>query len=225
MSDRSRYTAFFILLLFLCVYYWLAVESSWRWWLLWPALSCTVQALAYGLNRPYLVCGKTSSGRISLPMVLLNLPWLTFTWTTWGLIVLFSREPSINPIPGTNVSISRYPLFGVDLAGFDRVLDLTAEFPCLYRVQKQYRCLPSLDGIALSNLLAVLDIKPAEKVLIHCAQGHGRSATFASLLLTGYSIFSTAEGAYVAILNVRPGAKLAKSQKLQLQAGSLTHRT
>ncbi len=216
MRDRIRYTAFFSLLAALCVYYWLAVASVARWLLLWPTLSCGVMALAYVLHRPGLVAGKSITGKISIPLVLVNLPWLAFTWLVWLMVVPFSKEPNASPITGTNLSISRYPLFGVDLAGFDCVFDLTAEFPCLYRSQGRYQCLPSLDGIALGNAQLLPKLNPQEKVLIHCAQGHGRSATFASLLLSNAGLFATPQLAHEAILASRPGAKLAKSQLRQL---------
>ncbi len=220
MRERVRYSFFFAMLAALCAYYWFASTTLAWWLLLWPAVSCTVMALAYALHRPGLVVGKTAEGKVSVMLVLVSLPWLAFTWLTWLSIVMLSREPSVSPIAGTNVSISRYPLFGVDLAGFDRIFDLTAEFPRLYRPPAHYQCLPNLDGIALGNLQHLPIVGPNEKVLIHCAQGHGRSATFASLLLTNAALFATPQAAHAAILASRPGAKLAKSQQLQLMSHS-----
>jgi hypothetical protein len=217
MIDRVRYTAFFTALSALWFYYWFAIQSPARWWLLWPALSCIVLAGAYGFNRPTWVCGKSPSGRIALLLLLTNLPWLVFTWVAWLLVVLFSREASVNPIAGTQVSISRYPLLGVDLSGFDRVFDLTAEFPLFYKPTKaQYHCLPNLDGTALHNFQPLCNVNAEEKILVHCAQGHGRSATFAAILLARIAGYATPLDAYQAIAAARPGAKMASSQRVQL---------
>lgn len=216
MADRIRYAIFFVLLCAICVYYGFASGKPAQWWLLWPALTCGVLAIAYGFVRPSLVCGKTESGRVSPLLLTLNLPWLAFTWIAWLLTVAISREPSVNPISGTNVSISRYPLFGVNLASFDRIFDLTSEFPRAYSHSARYHCFPTLDGVALSDLNALPTVEANEKVLIHCAQGHGRSATFASLLLARNSAFSTPEVAHLAILEARPGARISRSQQRQL---------
>lgn len=218
MHERVGYSLFFSTLAALCAYYWFVGTTPERWLLLWPTVSCIVMTLAYALHRPFLVSGKTTDGTVSVLLTLVNLPWLAFTWLSWLFVVLFSREPGVSPIAGTNLSISRYPLFGVDLVDFDRIFDLTAECPRLYRSSAHYQCLPNLDGVALSNLQHLSTSGPHEKVLIHCAQGHGRSATFAALLLTDSALFVTTQAAHEAILASRPGAKLAKSQRLQLMS-------
>ena len=220
MVDRIRYTAFFIVLSASCMYYWLTIGGEGRWWLLWPGLSSIVLAAAYGLNRPSLICGKDSTGHVSPFLLLINLPWLAFTWLLWIIIALLSRESTLSLIPGTNVFISRYPLFGVNLSEFDRIFDLTSEFPRFYEPVAQYQCFSNLDGIALCNLQLLPLLNSEERILIHCAQGHGRSATFASLLLAGHSMFATPEAVHLAIISVRPRAKLASSQQFQLRSNS-----
>lgn len=217
MTDRIRYVTFFIALSALCLYYALTIDSLARWFLLWPTLTCLVLASAYGFNRPVLVCGKTASGGVSNLLLTINFPWIAFTWIVWLLTTAFSREPSVNTIAGTNISISRYPLFGVDLTRYDRIFDLTAEFPLAYRHSARYQCLANLDGVALHNLTKLQLVESDEKVLIHCAQGHGRSATFASLLLARSAKFATPQSAHLAILKARPGARLSRSQARQLR--------
>lgn len=216
MIDRIVYAAFFLSMSALCLVIYSGVDSVVSWLLLWLCFSGLVFAAAYLLNRPRFVCGKDSSGSVSIFLLLINLPWLLFTWSVWVLFAIFDRGPKVSPIPGAAVSISRYPLWSIDLSGFDRVFDLTAEFPCFYGRFVGYRSFANLDGVALSNFQDLPKIRSDEKVLIHCAQGHGRSATFASLLLAKNSIFFTPEQAYEAIISVRPKAKLATSQRRQL---------
>lgn len=130
MLGRIRYAVFFGLLALALSR--LAQSGGWAALAWWPAASCVALALAYGLGAPRLICGKREDGRVSATLLLLNLPWLALTWSVWLLTSLVSREPAVHAIPGTSLCISRYPLWGVDLAGFDVIFDLTAEFPRLY---------------------------------------------------------------------------------------------
>lgn len=217
MVDRIRYAVFFMVLSVACAGYALTHEGLGRWFLLWSALSCVVLATAYARHRPDLVCGKQASGQVSALLVLINLPWLALTWLVWGLGAFFSREPAISAIPGTNLSIARYPLWGVDTRGFEHIVDLTAEFPCLDRSPARYQCLPNLDGVALHLDQPLFLIGADERVLVHCAQGHGRSATFAALLLARQAKFAIPEAAYLDVFAARPGARVSSSQRHQLQ--------
>lgn len=213
--ERFRYTVFF---LFMATMTAGGAKNAGSFVLAWLALSLLVMAVAYGANKPFLVCGKRPSGQISIVLLILNLPWLMPTWVIWLLVALCSREASVNQIDGTNISISRYPLFAVDLSRFDRIIDLTAEFPLAYKASAAYECLANLDGIQLRHIRA-RPISAEQTVLVHCAQGHGRSATFVALLLRQLGVFSSTESAYRAIQRVRPGAVVAVSQRLQMDEG------
>jgi protein-tyrosine phosphatase len=140
------------------------------------------------------------------------------TWSTGILLAALSREPAISHILGTNISIARYPLWGVNLSGFSHIFDLTAEFPRFYRCTGHYECLPNLDGIALAQWKPISPLNKHDTILIHCAQGHGRSTTFAAVLLTKMGIFTTPQQAYQTIIQIRPAAKLSSAQYLQLVA-------
>lgn len=134
----------------------------------------------------------------------------------WALAALLSREPAVSEIAGTNISIARYPAFGVDLSKFDRVFDLTAEFPVCYQRIPGYECVANLDGICLRQTEG-WDVGAGESVLVHCALGHGRSATFTALLLVKLGLFSSAESAYRAVLRARPRATVGRAQWRQIQ--------
>lgn len=186
----------------------------------WLATSALVLASAYGFQKPWLICGKQRSGQLLPLLLIVNLPWLLFTWLIWLLIALINREPPLSHIPGTRLWISRYPLFGVDLHAFDQIFDLTAEFPALGRKATTHECLPNLDGVALTRWTPTQNVDANQRILVHCAQGHGRSATFSSVLLAELGLFSSPEAAYRAILDARPGARLSASQRAQIQKAS-----
>jgi len=164
-----------------------------------------------------LVCGKNSTGKASWFWSAINLPWLLFSWVTWLLLACISREPVINQIAGTNISISRWPLFGVDLQQFEIVVDLAAEFPRFYQFDARYESMPNLDGVALINFLPTKELKKDLEILIHCAQGHGRSAAFVALLLGRSGFSDSAQDAVVSILNARPLAKMALCQRRHVE--------
>jgi protein-tyrosine phosphatase len=107
------------------------------------------------------------------------------------------------------------------------VLDLTCEFseiPALR--QLSYRCIPILDTRApsLESLIAGAQWIEAEAgkgaVYVHCAMGHGRSATFvaAYLLLSGKA--HTPQEAVDKIKALRPKIGLHPEQIAQLEAMS-----
>lgn len=97
-----------------------------------------------------------------------------------------SRENRIDKISGTNLYIGQYPIFTRGWK-FDYTIDLTAEFLPCRKLADRYICIPNLDGIPLSNGNIPTEITKDMNVLVHCAQGHGRSATYTIL---NYAQFS-----------------------------------
>lgn len=189
-----------------------------RYLVLWPATSCVVLAYAYARNRPQLVAGKSNDGRVSCFWTSLNLPWLIFTWTTWIVLAFFSREPPVSRIEGTNIYLARWPLLGPELSRFDVVVDLAAELPRWYRFADRYEALPNLDDMPLAHYTPSVEIGPETVVLVHCAQGHGRTASFVALLLGRLGIASTVEDAIKMIHDCRPLARMSRSQMRSVTA-------
>ena len=192
-------------------------QSAGSYLLFWPAASCCVLALAYGAKRPHLVCGKKSDGNASWFWVTVNLPWLLFSWAIWLLLACISREQVVNQITGSNIFISRWPLFGVDLQQFEVVFDLAAEFPRFYNFNGHYESIPNLDGVELVNFLSSHELKQSTKILVHCAQGHGRSAAFVALLLGRLGFAGSAQEAIASITKARPLARMTRSQRLHVE--------
>jgi hypothetical protein len=197
---------------------WAALQSHSPGYLLfWPAISCGVLAFAYGAKQPHLVCGKKSNGKASWFWDTVNLPWLLFSWATWLLLAGISREHVINQISGSNIFISRWPLFGADLRRFDVVVDLAAELPRFYHFDGRYESVPNLDGLELINLRMMPELGQSTKILVHCAQGHGRSAAFVALLLGRLGFAGSAHAAIAEILAARPLAKMSHRQRRQVE--------
>jgi hypothetical protein len=138
---------------------------------------------------------------------------LLLTWLIFKLQILFSKENFADNIDGTRVWLSRRPTNSDDLSNFDTIIDLTCEFT-KDQTSKNYICYPNLDGHILHNqpTLNNLDLE-SENILIHCANGHGRSALFASILLEQFGIKENTEKALNTILRSRMLAKPNTSQK------------
>jgi hypothetical protein len=177
-------------------------------------------ALAYATRNPAIIMGKTCSGRISVPLLLVNLPWLIISWITLLLFTKFSREPAFDRIGSSRFYIGRYPFIQSTLAEFSLVIDLTAEFPRWHKSALSYVCVPNLDGVPLSNLRFPPLPEDGGKILIHCAQGHGRSATYASLLLASVTREESPESVMEVILRSRPAAHPNRKQREQIASAS-----
>ena len=193
-----------------------SAKSLWEFLWGWPACCFLLMTLSYTLHRPGLVCGKRKDGSINPFLILINLPWLLLTWGVWTLESVISKEDAVNKIPGTNISLGRYPRFCNLKETYDLIVDLTSEFPKSCE-KAEYICLPNLDGVALTNTDLPVSIHSNQNVLIHCAQGHGRSATFAAILINKLDRQVSRKDAYKKIREARPAAKVSIGQMAQLR--------
>lgn len=216
IQDIMKYAAFFSSLA-IAILYWFSISHGlFLWLLIYPLLNCIILFVAYLLNWPSLILGKTATGQINSLLLLVNLPWLLLTWVIWVIEAIASSEAQINRIDSTNIYVGRYPYL-TQTKQFDWVIDLTAEFLPCKTVAKQYICLSNLDGIPLRNTNHPPHLSPNQKILIHCAQGHGRSATYAALLMSQLLPNTSPQQALSLVLESRPGAKPSKAQLSQLR--------
>ena len=199
---------------------WLVLALTYRglaWLLLWPAVSFLAVGAAY-LGIGARVFGKRPDGSMSPVHLLILLPYVFLAWGVWALLALFSNEPPAHEVaPGIGVSrrLGKREL----PAGVDLILDLTCELwePRAVRTACAYVSFPTLDA-GIPELEKLLEKIRSTKgsILIHCAQGHGRSALIAACLLLDRRIVTDAEDAIGRIAAVRAGVRISRSQRRAL---------
>ncbi|MEQ8821167.1 MAG: dual specificity protein phosphatase family protein [Sumerlaeia bacterium] len=199
--------------------------------LCWSAFAFFWLALAYAARRPGWLFKDPASGRLRWPSWLLLGPYHTLNFVLMETVVRFSREnPCDEIVPGL--------WLGRRLVARDRamacerdwaaVLDCTAEF-------REPDFLHPGDGLRYLNLRILDtgaptagDIEAAVRFLcerqqsgplyVHCAAGHGRSATLVAAYLMRRGLAATMEDAEALIREKRPGARLHGNQRRALRA-------
>ncbi|MCP3170105.1 phosphatase domain-containing protein [Myxococcus qinghaiensis] len=192
------------------------------WGLLWPALSFALVAVAYAGAGPA-VFGKRADGRMQPWALVVLLPYLLMTWTTWRLARRLSRE-SVHDEVAPGIVIGRRLLAGELPEGTRTVVDLTSEFiePEGIRSVEHYVCLPILDATAPSveSLASHIESWAAlpTPLYIHCAQGHGRTGMVAAAVLIARGVAPDARLALSMVRKARPGVRLSTAQGATLGA-------
>lgn len=189
--------------------------------LLWPGVACLLVGLAYaGVGAT--VFGKRRDGSLPPWTWVLLLPYLLFTWSIWKLKRKVSKEAYYNEVaPGLWVGRR---VLGPELpAGVQVIVDVTCEFaePSTALAVCEYRSLPMLNySVPRREAFAALvaDLTGREGIYIHCAQGHGRSATLAAGVLLAKGLAETWEDAVARVVRVRPKTHLEHCQEQFLQS-------
>lgn len=214
-SPVRRYGAFGALA-FACGYLaWRDQSVLWAW----LALSFAAVCAAYAGIGPKLF-GKRPTGGISLWAVFLWLPYFLLTWGLWYVGRLLKRKPHSHEIvPG--LWLGAWPDTAAKLPKETAlVVDLTAEFPRRVH-QGDYLCLPTLDAeaptvAALKTAVAAIGASSGA-VYVHCAAGHGRSATVVAAVLIERGLATDASSAEKYMQAIRPGVRLTPPQRRLLQ--------
>lgn len=196
--------------------------GGWGLLLLWIAMDFVLTALAWDRGDPRLF-GKRSDGSRSALSTVGLLPYLLLTWGTWHLVRVLSKEASFAEVrPGLWIGrrlTGREPRPATDV-----VLDLTCEFSeAVSHRTPNYLAYPILDGgipQSAASLAATLRALgwPERSAYIHCAQGHGRTATVTAALLIHTGEVQTVDEALATIQAVRPAATINTAQRRYLDA-------
>ncbi|MEN6402765.1 MAG: hypothetical protein ABFD94_12555 [Armatimonadia bacterium] len=197
-----------------------ALVGGWGLVLLWPAVACLVVGVAYVTENPALF-GKRSDGSVNPFMQLVLLPYLALTYAIWKLKRKISKEPLYNEVaPG--LWVGRRVLGDELPEGVSVIVDVTTEFaePSTALARCEYRALPTLNyGAPEAEGLRALveELAGREGIYVHCAQGHGRSATVAAALLLRKGLAATWEEAVAMVVKVRPKVHLEACQEAFLR--------
>ena len=191
--------------------------GPWTWFLLYPAFSFAVVGVAYFTGNPS-VFGKGGDGQRTKLGTLLVGPYVAYVAAVWHGVRWCSRETAFNRL-GDDLILSRRLLANELPDDVASVVDLTCEFTepvCHWKIDS-YFCYPMLDASAPSSteirMLAEKILQMPKPVLIHCAQGHGRTGLVASALLCVSGRAQSASDAIAMVQSVRPGIDLNVKQR------------
>lgn len=191
------------------------------WVLGWPALSSALLALAYATGRAGFL-GKRADGTHPAWAWALFAPYFVFTLLMWRGQKLLGEDAFNAVAPGLWVGRR---VFGHELPDeLHVVVDLTAEFtePHGVRTRARYLCLPTLDAHApdaarLRALVAALKDE-TRPIFIHCASGHGRSASVAAALMMVRGQARSAAEAQEHMRKARPQVHIKAVQMARINA-------
>jgi protein-tyrosine phosphatase len=189
--------------------------------LLWPAISFFVVATADAGFGPR-VFGKRPDGTLSPGRAAIVYPFLLYAWAVWHVQRLCSREPPWQEV-APRLRIGRRLLPREFPTDVEILVDLAAEFPeprsnCIARTYVSFPILDaSVPGAEALTALVQTICKHDGVVLIHCAQGHGRSGLVAAGVLLCRREAMTPAEAIRQIRATRPGVRLNREQRRVLE--------
>lgn len=194
------------------------------------ALSFLVVTAGYARLGPGVYGKSAGSARLSWIAWLLLLPVHAMNALALFLVLRLSSEnPTDEVLPGVllgrRLGSSEATL--LETLGARSVLDLTSEFqdPPFVRAL-EHRAIPVLDDAGptaeqLREGVAFLLAAP-RPVYVHCALGHGRSATFVAALALATGAAPDPAAAVALLRTKRPGVRLSHAQRAALAAFDAT---
>lgn len=200
----------------------MAASSVWMLSLFYPSLTFLVLGVAYAGFGPRLL-GKKLDGRRRWWAIAWSLPYSLLNEHLW-LVVRDRREPALGLVAenlycGRRLTQREQSLLdGIPLQG---CLDLTAEFTeaQFLRSVPHYRCSPILDGTAptVAQLQELIDwltsMTKTGPVYVHCALGHGRTATIVVAYLVSQGLEPDIEAGLSRMRETRPGVDINPIQR------------
>lgn len=196
--------------------------GGFAWLLAWPAWSVALVGAGYLGLGPRVFGKRAHDGTLSTWRVLLILPYFAVAWALWQLKSRLRSERPWNEVaPG--VRLGRRPLCREELPPDTAcVVDLTSEFPrACPELGLRYVCLPTLDTSVATDaeLAALVESLAVEEgpLYLHCAMGHGRSATVAAALLIRRGLCANVDEAVAMLERARPAVHLHGVQRAAVE--------
>lgn len=215
-----------VLFIFCALLSWMLIilfhDHKWIFVFTWPGTIFTIVLLSYWFNRPGIFGKNPNTGHIHWFFILLFLPFFLLVWTVWLIKAKLTKEVPYTPITD-KVFLGRYSRKAEGLPIVSKnclTVDITSEFPesRLLVEHTEYRCILSLDAYYPRDMETYLDVlEEAVRwhglLYIHCAHGHGRSATFVCLVLLLKGEVSTIDEGIIYLKNLRPKVSVNHKQK------------
>jgi hypothetical protein len=183
--------------------------------------------LAFGSNTPGIFM-KSTNGRLSLLSYLVFWPYLALNYLFLRLYRRLSKENPLDEIlPGLHLGrkLCHADRERLPQRGVRAVVDVTSEWGEAGFILKNYAylCVPVLDTCAptrqqLHETVAWIEVHLQHGgVFVHCAAGHGRSATIIAAYLLHTKAAAGVQEAIDLIKSKRPKIRLGKGQLALLQ--------
>lgn len=196
----------------------LALRGGWWWVMLWGTVSFAIVSVGYALGEPGVLGKRRDGTREFWSWVLLG-PYLVMTGGVWWGQVLVSREEAFSSVNRELILARRLRSWEIP-ESVGVICDLTAEMrdPKNLRMRSDYCCFPVLDAGAmtpemLKQIVEELRVDEGQRVLIHCANGHGRSGMVGCAWLIAHGFAESADEALTMIQSARPGVRLRAGQR------------
>jgi len=184
--------------------------------------------LAFGTGRPG-VFMKKPSGRLSFLSYLIFWPYFMLNQLYLYLFRRSAEEHAIDEIwPGIFLGCQLFENDRelISSKGIKGTLDVTSEFAETNFILEShdYLNIPLVDTCAptTEQLVKAVDWLSKQQskgpIFIHCAVGHGRSATIAAAFMVKENLASSADEALRVIKKIRPSVGLKPSQMAALEA-------
>lgn len=191
----------------------------------WPCVSFLLLSYAYARGSVRIFGKRADGSRAPINGVLLS-AFILFGRAVWELQTRFSREPAAHAV-GDALLVARRLRSHELPENVSTIIDLTSEFldPESVRALPGYRCEPVLDASApapeaLAELARRIALPPAGRLLIHCANGHGRAGVVAAAWLIAQGLASSPADALGRLRAARPRIRLRRCQRESLEAAS-----
>lgn len=187
----------------------------------WLGMVSLFVGIAYVRRAPHWF-GKKADGRLPLHTWLLWAPHLGLSWLTYTAFRAIKRERA-SDLVAPRIYVGRRPRTEEIPKDVTLVIDLCAELPTHAHIRDNYTylALPTLDGTepTVADIeRAIVAFRATEgAAYVHCAFGHGRSATIAAALILDRGE-GQAETVEAEMRKARGGIRMSGPQRAQLRA-------